>query len=430
MRNFFLTTAAILLASSCFYSCSDSDNGTGGGVDIDKVLEYPYSKLTPEEQKKKLVNDGREISTQITGIADESSTKALYSLTEISESLISLLDNDADELTPVKALKTEDLIVKLSKYTGAYTWDSAKEEWKKDADADNLVLVFPAYKGDTKTQGKLELVAKSSGVVIDNHEVPSKIDAVIYVANKKEGSIQVVATGINEVKIVETADMNISLGDYLLASDINKKGSKNKANLEFSKNSTALIKGYIDLAGEITAEVLEDEDFSNFDNGNLSLALSDKLALVGFVDIKSLFSAEERIGKQIDAIYVAYKNEGDVLWNEYKEGKITGDEYVTKREELFKSHMDKAKVYKLEEIELYNKYTNIALASTSEKYKVASVFFEFDNEGWDDYGWFYDDCRIIYLKFNDETRITPDVFFGEGFTSVVNIWNDFLEKFN
>lgn len=428
MRKLFLTTTAILLAVTCFYSCSDSDNGKGGGKEVDKILEYPYSKLTPEEQKKKLVNDGQEISKQITGIADESSMKALNSLVEISGGLISLLEG-TDDLPNAKAATAEDVIVKLSKYTGAYTWDSAKEEWKKDADAENLVLIFPAYKGDTKTQGKLELSATASGVLIDNNEIPSKIEGTIYVANKKEGSIFFTATGIDKSKVVETADMTISLGNYNLAADVNKKSSKNELNLGFGNGTNSIITGYADLTANITVEMIENEDLASLGDGNFSLILSDKLALVGFVDVKSLIAEEQRIDEAIDVIYEAYKEAQSTLSEEYYKENITSDEYYAKREELFKSYKDKVKPLKVEEAELNNKYTNIVLASTSEKHKIASLYFEFDNASWDEYGWFYDDCRVMYLKFNDETRVAPDVFFGDGFTSVVNIWNAFFEKF-
>lgn len=426
MRKLFLTTAAILVAGSFFYSCSDSENGSGNG-DVDKILEYPYSKLTTEDQKRKLVNDGKEVSTQITGVADESSMKALYSLTEIAGSLISLLEGHTPSLA--KAASTEELVVKLSKYTGAYTWNSSKEEWKKDADADNLVLVFPAYKGDTKTQGKLELTATASGVVIDNNEIPSKIEGTIYVADKKEGSIAFTATGIDKSKIVETAGMNISLGSYKLTADINKKGIKNEVDLGFSNNSTSLISGHIDLAADVTVEMIDKEDVSSLGEGNFSLVLSNDIALVGYVDVKSLITEENRIKKDVDVIYEAYDDARDALWEEYANDKISADEYRAKSSELSQKSLGQVKPLKKEQAELYNKYTNIALASISEKHKIASLDFELNNEEWDEYGWFYGDYKIMYLKFNDETRVKPEVFFGEGFTGVANIWEGFIEKF-
>lgn len=329
---------------------------------------------------------------------------------------------------PVKSKATES-IIKLSKYHGEYTWDAETEDWvKSDKEVtDKLIAIFPATRTSKSNDGKIEVKASASSTVIENHEIPSNVVADFYVANSKKGEMTLEATGVSESSFVETAKLNMALGMYNLTADVDKKGNKNTAKVNFTKGDDAILSAFADLEAIITAENLDKEDISSVKDGNFVITIAKDLAIAGYVDGKSLLAEINKIEEEEEAAYESYDWTGGKL-GEYE-----------------KALLDLAK----RKVAAFNAYTNLALVSTSEEYKVAKVSFELDIEEYEATGYYdknqdgeidyntekynytvYYTSEMYILNFNDDTKVEASVFFGEGFDKVVKMWEDFVEKFN
>lgn len=420
-KNFFILTA-IVFASFGLFSCSSSDDN-GGKEDPKELLDLPYSTLSVADQKKKLSSQGEATIAKLQDLPNEASVELIASFNEISEGLFYLLEE-----TPVKS-KAAESIIKLSKYYGEYAWDAKTEEWtKSDKEVtDKLIAIFPSSRKATSNDGKIEIKATASNVVIENNEIPSNVVADLYVSNSKKGAITLNTTGINESSFVETANLNVLLGSYNLTADVDKKDNKNSAKMNFTKGSDAIIKASADLEAKITAEILDREDLSSVKDANLVITIAEDLAIAGYVDGKSLLAEFDKIEKEEDIEKENYQWDGGKL-AEYEQAML---DFAKRR------------------ITALNKYSNLALVSTSEEYKVAKVTFDLDIYEYESTGYFdkdgdgeidyeeemykytaYYTSEMYILNFDDKTKTEASVFFGEGFDKIAKMWNDFILKFN
>lgn len=422
MKKHFFTFAAILFASFALFSCSSSDKEDV--TDPKELLNYPYSKLSVADQKIKLAAEGEATMKQLEALPNEKSVKLLESFNEISEGLFSLL-GDTPETYALKA------VTKLSKYYGEYEWDATNEEWNKTKNnvTNKLVAIFPSSKASKTNDGKMEITATASTVEINGHEIPSGVVAKLFASNKQEGEITATSTGINESSYVETADVIAALGAYKLVLDIDKKGNKNQAKVEFTKGSDLIINADADLDAVITAEMLSKDDVSTVKDANVVAKIAKNLAAAGYVDGKSLLPELDRIEQAQDELYNKYP------WNSGKLKELE-EEYLALEKER---------------IEVLNKYSNLALVSTSETYKIAKITFALEVQKYERTGYTYDldkdgypiwetektykytsyetDDKVI-LNFNDETKVDADVFFGTGFSKIIAMWDNFISQFN
>lgn len=408
-KNLFKLTA-ITLASFLLFSCSSSDDDNNGGGNNEgnngNLLDLPYSEATPAQQKVKLSKEGEAVIEKIDGITEEKSAKLLASFSNKGDLLVDLLTGNSDYDTYTRANSTEQ-ITKISSYYGEYEWDDVEEDWiKTDKNVtDKLIALFPADENSTTNNGKIEVTAVSSGVNINNNEVPSKVNADLYVNNTKEGNIIINATGINADEIVETANATAQLGtNYTLVANANKKGSNNKADAKFTVANETILSAEADLAAYITVNKIEDEDFENIKDGNVKVSITNDLTAVGYFN-GAIIPELQKIDQEIGAIWDYNPNET-----------LTA-----------KQKSDKEKELEEKRVKLLNENMNLALVSTKDNCKIAKITIKLEAEPYYDS---YDFSYQYILQFDDLTTVNADVFFGSGFTSLINKWEDFINKFN
>jgi hypothetical protein len=77
-----------------------------------------------------------------------------------------------------------------------------------------------------------------------------------------------------------------------------------------------------------------------------------------------------------------------------------------------------------------------ALVATKDNHKIADVIVEAERN--DDYDWYYyqnfgqkiyNYNQVVYLKFNDNTLIEAEVYFGDGFDKLIDKFKELLEEF-
>lgn len=418
-RNIFIL-AALFSAGLAMTSCSSDDDKDSN--DNKDYLNYPYSALSIADQKLKLSTDGESTIKKIEGLASEESVLLLESFANIQDGLLDLLD------VKVTSRSTEETVVKLSKYYGEYVWDVKTGTWSKSEKTvtDKFVAIFPAKKQDTKNTGKIEATATSSNVNINGNEIPSKVVANLYVSDKKTGEITAEATGINESTFVETGKIKANLGGYNLISTVDKKGNNNTVKLDFTKGSDQIIDGSADLVATITQEMLDAQNYSSVADGNVFIKIDNNVTIVGYIDGKSLIPAMDAIDLEYDKVYNKYP------WGDGKEGERSKEELA----------LDKKRV------DIINKYTNLALVSTAEKYKIAKVTVDLDIKETQETGvknikddkgnttqtkytyTNYNTENQLIFNFNDNTKVEASVFFGSGFNKVITAWDNFIALFN
>lgn len=422
MRKFLIKPVAISIAAITMFSCSSKDDDLSGAHPQD-LLKLPYSTLSIADQKKKLSAEGESTINLVKDFSNEKSAILLSSFNKKANALYELLNAQPQRSNINRA------VVQLANYHGEYIWDAKTSMWTKSEKevTDKLVALFPADFKSTTNNGKIEVKALSK-TVIQGNEIPTNVVAELFVADTKEGEISAVATGVNESTFAETARIDVKLGAYKLEVDADKKGSKNTAKGEVAKNAQSIFSFYSDLAANISQQMIDSEDISSVGDGNASLTISNDLAAAGYVDGKSLLPELKRLDDAQES-----------LWDEYYTGKINAGEAEKQQLELDKSRVN-----------AINKFSNLALVSTVERFKVAKISVELEIEEdprvgyiykrdengniiWDDYETYeyveYYTEEIFVLHFDDKTTVEASVFFGEGFDKLVKMWEDLVVTF-
>ncbi|NDV45619.1 hypothetical protein D0T49_00935 [Paludibacter sp. 221] len=390
-------------------------NGGNGPDNPDgKYDDYPYSTLTPEQQKSKLIAESDALLNKISDLPDQ---KAI-SLMETFAELVDISEPDGNLL-----IDFEKGYFEVNEFQGEYSWNATVRAWDFADAKGKIVFNFPSTVEGTTNNAKIEL----SGVGSDNMEningdiieLPKELKAVISENGSEVAKIEVKAENPNIANVAKSASANASIGNYTIVANASKDG-ENKVNstVKFSKGSDVLLSGTLsstidwEYINEYTSGsgYVERDTMINLDYQSFEVDITSNLALTGYVDIKNM-------NKDLRAIDKKYEDRYDSTWTEAKD-KACAEEWVA----------------------AYNKYCKVRLVSRSEKYVIADLAFgvepyEKTKQVWDDDNWTYVEVPDGYgydvkhiLVFNDKTEVDFEVFFGEGFEKVIQAWEDFFEK--
>lgn len=381
MKKIYLLLSIILLAFAfTASSCSDSGKetpeiptppGPEPGPDPDPNEEYPYSSLTPEEQKEKLATDASKLLGKLSDLKNEKAISLIETLTAI-------------ELPYFENAPSARSIIEINQFHGKYTWNAEEEDWVKSDFADKLILVFPATEKSDSNNGIIEITGEASDSDLNGYRLPKKLNAKLFVDNKNVGTINVEAANISTSTYFKTAKISIDLTAYSIVVDA-EKGETNKATLSFKKGSETLIDASFSINGALTEDVLllgESESVIN---------LMDNLSFIESGDIQK------------------YLNKIDVLKNNPS---ISDEDYW--------NGMAQA----------WNDEITGVLVSKKDETKIASLLYRVHKEtytyGENTYTDFY---LVETLKFNDKTSVDAEVFFGQGFDNIKKQWESFINSF-
>lgn len=376
MKKLLLTALSLFCLTSVFVSCSsDDDNGIDGG----KYENTPYSKLTPEAQKEKLSQDAISFLTDMDGLSTAKSLSVLTAFYGICENY------GFPDLENSPAAGKD--ILYINDFYGKYTFNSETKKWDKSESADKLILSFPVSES-----ANAEVVA--TGVASNQTEygiqLPKELNAKLYLDTKEVGSVQLKANIANLESVPSSASVKFVLDSYEFTTSVTKGGT-NKASMMLSKGSKVLINGNASLVANLDDLLIEDNE-SSIKDGNVEIALLDKLAAAGKVDFPNLMKGKYLVDSELE------------------EGTLP---YATALAAV------------------YNKYTNLDLVATSEGTKIAKFVFVpgvvYSYTSWD--GTTYTEYGLIEsLQFNDETVVEASVYFSEGFDSVISKATDLINK--
>ncbi len=404
MKKYLYTLLLATFLLPTFYSCSsDSDSDDNNGTENGNYKDYPYSQLTTEQQKKKLETDANQFITKIDALTNAKSVELLRIFNELCEISDPELPTSKDPAS----------IIAIKDFYGKYTWDFKTSTWSKSESADKLVFILPATtasRKDSKNDGKIEVTGVSSGSDLDGYQLPKELKALLYASDAKVGTINVNATEVNSANLPKTAKIEYIFDNYTFVLEA-EKGTENKSTFSLKNGSEIIMEGVANLAGNLVE--LVNGNNSNLGKGSSEIKLLNNLVVIGEGDLGKTF-------KDLDAIDKTYSKEHGDKWNWTAE---IEKKYYEEKAAVWNNNMagslvsrdDKTKIAEIKVRIKEDKYTyTMPNPETGKEETYTDI----------DYN------ETIGLKFKDETIVDMEVYFGEGFDTVIKKWNDFITKFN
>jgi len=436
---FALVFFAVLLMMGCGKDDpkGNEDNletGTVTDIDLDKVMKYPYSKLTPESQKVKLEQESIAFLEMCNALKTSLAVKTLQYLND-------LLEQDSPDIYLWKEVSDVKDVFEFANVYGVYTWDNSK--WEKTTSTTELKFVFPANE-ESNSNAILSVNAENSGIEYtekydDFEEVyylPKSAIGILTVDNEEVARIELAAEYKDKEIPVKTEYKMTTSDGYMYWCKL-EKGTKSRIETQLTYKDDIMMEALFLTGAKIDDFVdngFEDKiKFDLLDKANGYMKLMDNLVLVYQVDM-------ENLAHEIDKIEADYDQKMDAL-NKYGEAwEKNRNRYVL--EGLYrKERSDKIAL-------ATNKYVKAALSSITEDYKIADLIgkSEKDDEYWDYYfwdasqGWIENGVNYTkkidyytinpYLKFNDNTLVEASAYFSEGFKDFELKWEDFVNAFD
>ena len=438
---------ALLLFSGLFLmGCNKNTDdklpqtGSVSDVDINKVMNLPYSQLTPDEQKVKLEQESIDFLNESNALKNLAAVETIQYFSDLLETSQPEIPEMIKEKGSVKSVKE---VFDLTYAYGVYTWNASSKKWTRTDSSSELKFVFPAKKGTTSNNASLSFKVANSGVTFTEkwwdedyvdgewieievetvYNLPKSVICTLNVDNRESAKIEFGAEYKDNKEIPVNAIYKMNTGEGYEFWWKVEKGTESKVSMKFSHKDKSLLEGMAKTGAKID-EIVDNESFGdnyNFLNkADAYLKLMDNLMIVYTVDI-------EKFAKELDVIDTWYDNKYYALPS------YGTETYWTQREQLEKDYSDRM-------AKAFNDYMNASLVATRENYKIADLVWVSEKTGrtyqdweWDCYCYIdrYDEYGgNLYLKFKDNTLIEASVYFGEGFNELENKWEDFVNAFD
>ena len=449
-KKFFNVVAALLVVTffsvAVFTGCDaeklakqhhDPDVLSTTDLDLDAIRSFPYSELTPEEQKVKLELESIELLNQL------ESASSLAAI-EVFEYLIELLEIDEPQVEePIKESRAglwEVLTFDASYAYGVFTWNDASQSWRRANSSSELKFVFPSGEGKSNnasftvnsrnSNSNIVIEDSSTGGESNYHDrtvinLPGTITGILSLDNKEIARVEfgaeyekfdkVEISGPSEDEYEDDDEEEYDDENWLLTVqgsypvvvklristnegfvywyNIDGKGKESSVEMQLSKDNKVLIESlfafdidFKSLLDEVSDDIDELFDLDIDVKANGYTKLLDDLVLIYAIDAMNLASEMERLDDEYDDENQAYCN-------------------------------DLA--------EVLNTNMSVVLVSLKEGdngFKIADIVYNVETDDGDYY-------VSPFLKFGDGTQIEMDAYFGSGFSDLTDRWDEFREAF-
>ena len=443
---------AVAMCGLLLLGCNDirKDSILDVNVDINKVMNLPYSQLSPDEQKAKLEQESIDFLNECNAIKDLSTIKTIEYLAELFDISNPDIPDPHTEVSSVKE------IFDLTGVYGVYTWNASSRKWTQSNSSTELKFVFPAKKGVTSNNASLSVKTENSGVTFTEswwdyeyeggqwnevkretvYYLPKSATGVLTIDNKEAAKIDFGAEYKDKKEVPATAVYKMNADGYEYWWKV-EKAKESKVSMKFSHNNKSLLEGMAKSGAKVDeiVDLVKEDDYDYDDiynrlgKADAYLKLMNNLMVVYTVDV-------EKYAKELDAIYEWEDNKWeDIDWNT--------SSYWTQYGQLHKERAEK-------DAKAFNDFMKASLVSFKDNYKIADLVAKSEKTGerWDNYQWnstynywdwswhfseikLYDIYEVnIYLKFGDGSLIEASVYFGEGFNELERKWEEFIDAFD
>ena len=277
---------------------------------VNKYDKYPYSQLTPEQQKEKLAGESDAILNKMRDLNKQEGRNLFKVFQE-------LLDEGEPDINLIVDFNKNQF--KVNDFSGEYSWNATKRSWDfKAGKGGTIVFNFPSTINGTQNDAKAVLTGDGSGN-IENFdgvkvELPKKIKTVLSKSGKTVASIETSVKNPNLENYAKSSELKITYGDY----KIEIKADQDKNAVFYSKFKFSKGKD----------NILEATLFASIEEVNLQgfeVKIGSNLAITGFVDIMKFVSSDspEEANKYAKLTLVSTKDKCKIA-----DVKITGDGYM------------------------------------------------------------------------------------------------------
>lgn len=235
-------------------------------LDLDKELKF--SKLSVEEQKASIEQNGLDLVTAMEGMQNTKAMTALMNLLEIEpeyyyapfQRLVSDIKNGRQ-----KAFSNFDKQMRVS-YNDSTVWGeysynfTTKEMDKVEELTDKLIINFPATATATTNTAKITITYEESTVEIpdtDNEMYPSKITCVMTVGGSEVMSANFSGKYYAD-GVPQEATQSLKMDTYEWTAEIKNDKKTASESYEFKNGKTILIKSVAKVNGTLTESALRD----------------------------------------------------------------------------------------------------------------------------------------------------------------------------
>lgn len=493
---FFMKRTLLLLIAGvlAFTACKKSSNSRND--ENEEVYELPYNKEGVTANKAFLESEGRDFIKKIEDINTNTAIKALESFgnlnapeLDITVSALTKIGTSTQKiaginhaLAKIAAAGAAKESYKLSKAFGIYTYNPSKKDWDKTTSNDKIEFHFPAIKGGKTNNAVLTINYKNSGKSIiynttetsyiynvktnqydwvekdveKTYELPSTLTASLNIGGTTAMNINSNYTYHSD-NLPNLANVNIEFGAYKANAEVNNDKKDVNIKFGFTKGNETLIA----VTGNSNFNVLsydklinqKEEDLLDLLNSaNTSLKIGNVM-LSGHLNFKIVYNELKPIDDKRptapnwDSYFenIKYPNYSD-YYNNYAAYQKALEEYNIKSDIARKAYNIAYEKYRVGnekvEKEYYtvlanslNKNSAMVVANTKTNTKIASVFFQLDE---DSYNYTNENTSITHyyydleplLEFGDGSKIDFETFGDTGFQNLIDDIESLLNKFD
>ena len=380
-------------------------------------VKLEYSKLSVEEHKTALEENGIKFIAKINTLPNEKFIGALTRLAELDLEILSnsvvgrqlistgfaAKNNNADRI--FATLTSANTGVKsgaLNEFYGIYTFDSKLNKWTKTASSTKLEINYPATASATENNAVLTATYTASKVTasIDGttYELPASVNADLKVDGKEELKL----TSNYEFNTDGTplkTNINLALGSFGFKIDISNDLKVLNSTFSISKGAETLFALQLTGNGNTNFNVIKDEErFEDvLKTANTSMRIMN-IQIAGQVDIKAIADAnkanqnlpeKERYEKKAQA----YNNNANIL-------------------AFYKA--ENAIIAKSELVAIEDSYTFTYYDYEKQKEVTVTNFY------------YSTEPRLV---FKDGSKLSMKEFTKSGFTKLISDFEDYTDRF-
>lgn len=419
---FIITACLGLFTTGC-----NNDDDNKNPLTTDEIVELPYSKLTPQEQKVKLENDALSFLDMAGSIKNSTALLAYQTLTSLLNESEIVIPQKL-ESTPRNAAhySTLENMIRYSSLYGTHTWDASSSEWVKTESNTGLTFIFPASPSTTSNTATLTITGTESNVGSDVY-YPALANGTLKIDNKTVSELNFTAEYQNQQPIPTKSTLRMSLNEYVMSIEMTNGTQGLQSTMSLKYNDNEMFFGEIGCDASIHDFVEADEIIPNsLTTTNISLRLAGNLAFVGKANIRAISQG-----------FTTIRADRDQKW----ENLVYDEHYYTNINKFEKEYNDSVN-------KLYNENMALILASVEDRTKIATFEYQ-THEGsgatytWDaeTEQWEWGNSGEItatemyyrikpFLRFNDNTCVEFDTYFSEGFEKLIKAWGRFVADFS
>lgn len=451
----------IIIITQLTISCSSNnavDDPTPQSLNeqIAAIINQPYSKLTPSEQKVKLEAEANAMLVQM----DKSKTSGAIEAIQNLGNLLSI--GNIDIFNGKNDNQIED-IINVSGVYGIYTWNTSKQDWIKTTSTTELKFVFPAKKNLTTNNASFSSKSTSSNIQVkiedtygnwvydpktgnyiqtpsinDSFYLPTSVDATLTIDNVQAATFIANAKYTGTVEAPDEASFKMVLNDgYSYEISGGKKATANFAKSSFTYNGKNLVSFTSGSTADIDALIENDALIQYQGKANGLVQIMDNFIIIADMDIATQTKDDQALETSLvyptypdyyspNANFKAYYTAENTYNKKYSEGNVLNSNKNIKL--ILVSKKDGTKIADV-----------VSHSEKGDSYDRELPVWTVDNiTGGGYWSWYngngevitiqyYDE--VLYLKFNDNTEVEMSAYFSTGFDTLETKFEDFLKAF-